>query len=181
VREQNRVAQWVKSQGGSVTYDWEQDQFTALLFGEGYFQEIEEVDLSGCGVDDISPLASLTNLKRADLRGNKVTDLSLVGGMTKLEWVNLDANRITDIAPLRSLSALRIISAADNHISDITPLAGIKNLSGVFLANNQIRDVSPLRLHALVSVDLRNNPVDEKDLEQLRNAMSPESFFVTDD
>lgn len=72
-------------------------------------------------IDDIAPLAQLT----------QVLDLTLHG------------TRITDITPLAAATQLRDLSICDGPIEDLTPLAG-HHLRRLFVYRTRVRDLSPL-------------------------------------
>src|SRR5688500_17503999 len=71
-RRQKEAVEWVKKNGGIVKYDWEPRNLQRIvhvtrpgpkwlreLVGDHFFQSVEEVVLSGCGISDITPLSSL--------------------------------------------------------------------------------------------------------------------------
>jgi hypothetical protein len=70
---------------------------------------LEDLGLWGCrGVADFSPLAQLPGLKSLDLEDTNIEDLSPLAGLTELEtlWLRKCEN-VTDLAPLGALPSLR--------------------------------------------------------------------------
>ncbi len=131
---------------------------------------LRELRLTLNQIDDVGPLAELTNLKHLRelrLAGNKITDVSSLASLTGLHNLWLDYNQVSDITSLNELTNLRDLRLNNNQISNITPLASLKKLNRLWLSNNQISDVSPLaELTSLQALYLVRNPI--KNREPLR-------------
>ena len=104
-----------------------------------------------CDIDDLTPLASLKNLKHLSLTVQPRNNLP-------------DASEgIKPLAGLSSLETLRLSGSSD--IYDLTPLAGLKNLKHLYLDNCGIRDwgenaIAPLAgLTNLETLHLNNNTI----------------------
>jgi len=123
-------------------------------------------------INDLTPLASLTNLEMLSFSGNKISDLRPLAGLTNLKYLDLQQNQITDLSPLSNLTNLESLNLYNNKISDLSPLAGLTNLRELKLANfsgtfpggmvvfydnsNEISDLTPLTgLLNLTLLDLR--------------------------
>ncbi|MCL2373598.1 MAG: leucine-rich repeat domain-containing protein, partial [Defluviitaleaceae bacterium] len=76
-------------------------------------------------IDDLSPVAVLTNLTWLSIWDARLTDITPIAGMSGLTHLDLPFSRITDISPLAGLTNLQSLHLSDNRISDITPLAGL--------------------------------------------------------
>ncbi|HPR31724.1 MAG TPA: sugar-binding protein, partial [Prolixibacteraceae bacterium] len=117
---------------------------------------------------DISVLSGLTNLVFIDLVGNNILDLSPLASLTKLESLWLHDNQINDLSPLSALNNLQTIHLASNQISDLSPLTGLINLRSISLASNQIENISPLSsLTFLTDLMFENNRLENDDLPML--------------
>ena len=69
--------------------------------------QLKELDLHGNHqIVDISPLATLVQLKYLDLRFNSITDITPLGSLTKLETLRLTNNHILDFSPVENLPLL---------------------------------------------------------------------------
>lgn len=105
-----------------------------------YFLEMGLQDIS-----DISPLASLTKLKRLGLDQNhKISDITPLAGLTELEWLNLNSNLITDILPLKNLVKLQYLNLQYNSIHGISALANLRELKELWMADASLNDLSVL-------------------------------------
>ena len=119
------------------------------LVGLEHFISAERLDLHDNNIEDLSPLAGLTNLQEIRLDHNQISDVSPLATLTELWRLYLNDNEIVDIGPLASLTKLRRLFLGENQIVDIGPLGSLKNLRGLYLSGNQI--------HVLASLDsLRN-------------------------
>ncbi len=65
---------------------------------------LEELDLSGTEVEDVSSLATLTTLKKLDISNTPVEDISALSSLTNLEELDLRGTQVSDIPD--ELSAL---------------------------------------------------------------------------
>jgi len=116
------------------------------LSGLEYATNLEELNVWGNRVSDISPLAGLTKLKKLDLGSNVyVSDISALASLTDLEDLKLYMNDISDISPLAGLTKLKTLLLANNvNISDISALSSLNNLEYLQLGGNDISDISAL-------------------------------------
>ena len=75
----------------------------------GVLSGLERLSLAGCGVEDISALASLSGLNWLDLSGNSITDLSPLKDLSGLRYLNLSGSRIADWSPVEGRDGLTLI------------------------------------------------------------------------
>ena len=102
------------------------------------------LNLSQNNITDLSPLAALTNLTWLDIGGNNFSNISSVSGLINLTALRLWRNNIEDISPVADLTHLTELNLNHNNISNISPVAGLTNLTFLRLDNNNITDISPL-------------------------------------
>ncbi|NRA66523.1 MAG: leucine-rich repeat domain-containing protein [Pseudobacteriovorax sp.] len=146
---------------------------------DAYLAEQEELDLQANPADpsvprltDVSPLASLINLKRLNLNYNAITDVEPISYLVNLNGLRIQGNGIEDISSLSFLQNLVTLDAAVNKISDISAVSQLTNVTGFVLNHNNISDVSPLSglpfLQGLAMKDnLITNPAALASLPQL--------------
>jgi len=143
--------------------------------------KVRELDLSGKGLSDLSPLAGLTGVKSLYLNDNPLSDLAPLSGLTGLltlslnrcqivnlrplrnldglVYLNLDNNQISDLTPVVGLKKLEILGLSGNEVTDLTSLVGLDNLYHLELVGNRITNLSPLaKLTKLKYLSLDNNP-----------------------
>ena len=119
-------------------------------------------------ISDVSPIASLTNLKALGLGANQIIDISPLQSLTNLTVLNLPSNQISDIRPLQTLTNLTSLDLASNRITDISALKSLTKLTSLDLSVNQIHDTSPLKsLTNLTEVNLQSNPVSSRACRQI--------------
>lgn len=115
--------------------------------GLQYFTALEELDLYGNRISDISPLSSLTSLKKLNLGKNYNM---LTAGSSNGKGL--------DLTPIKGLYLLRELDLSDNMITDIECLRSLTQLESLILKNNRISDISALKeCQALVFVDVSDN------------------------
>lgn len=105
---------------------------------------LEYLGLTGCQINDLSPLSGLTTLRFLYLNHNQIDTFSPLASLTSLIVLGLSKNQISDLTPLASLTRLIVLDLSENQISDLTPLSGLTNLRSLSLFHNQIKSISPL-------------------------------------
>ena len=68
-----------------------------------------KLDLSGCQITNLKPLAAFTTLERLNLSGVPATDLTPVGRLTGLEELNVDGMPVAIVRPLAGLTKLKTL------------------------------------------------------------------------
>jgi Leucine Rich repeats (2 copies)/Leucine rich repeat len=106
---------------------------------------LEELDLWGNAITDITQLARLTSLNRLVIGKNSITDVGALAGLTTLTVLQIRENEIADISALVGLTQLIDLDISYNNISDITPLSGMTRLTTLRVYNNPITDIGAMR------------------------------------
>jgi hypothetical protein len=103
---------------------------------------------------DVAALASIL----APVRGLRdltieapVDDIGPLARLTQVANLTLDGTRVTDISPLATATHLRDLSICDGPLENLTPLAGLR-LQRLFVYRTQVRDLSPLAGMATLQV-----------------------------
>ncbi len=114
------------------------------------------------GIEDISALGELTNIRFLYLNRNQISDISALGNLTNMENLILDENRISDISPLKNMRHLYQLMLADNQIEDISGLEDMTKLTRLGLEKNRIQNISALgNLQKLTFLNLEDNQIND--------------------
>lgn len=119
---------------------------TRVEFPSHYLEDIDEIELSQSGIDDLEGVQFCIHTLSLDLSGNSIEDISLLWGLTQLKEINLSDNKISDIDTLSNLKNLKTLDFSNNPIDDIDPLQDLNrleyvNLTGCKIAQKQIKDL----------------------------------------
>ncbi|MDO4973852.1 MAG: leucine-rich repeat domain-containing protein [Eubacteriales bacterium] len=140
----------------------EEDVSDISLGGLTFRSDVEELDLSGRGVRDISVLAACKELRRLDLSGNEISDLQGLMNLPHLSQLNIASNQIGDLRPLMGIETLRRLNAAENVLTDTAAFSAMTALQELDLSGNPLSDYSGLRhltnLTMLTKLVLDENP-----------------------
>ena len=90
------------------------------------FFAINELDISGNNISNLTPLATLNNLKILYVIGGEVSSLNDITALNSLplQQLYIPGNNISDIGVVASLFQLQILDVEDNNIADVSSLAG---------------------------------------------------------
>jgi len=80
--------------------------------------DIEFLDASSLGIDDLSGIENLTGLVDLDLSDNKINDIGELNGLVKLINLDLSKNKIEDVIGLKGLVNLVELNLENNKISE---------------------------------------------------------------
>ena len=112
-------------------------------------------------ISDLTPLASLVNLRTLTLNQNRIEDISPLADLVEMMELDIHHNLIHDISAVSRMTRLRMLAIRENPIRDISPLAGIVNIRTLILSCTEVRDISPLlSMRSLEHLDLRECPLD---------------------
>ena len=109
------------------------------------FTGMKDLFLGPGDLDDLTPLASLTQLVTLRASINKVSDITPLAKMTKMDRLDLGRTGVHDIAPLANMTALTELQLDDTQVTDLTPLATCKLLEKLSIRNTPVVDISPLK------------------------------------
>lgn len=137
---------------------------------------IEELEINGTELKDVSPIEQLTNLKILDISENQIEFLPKnMGNLQKLEELYLYGNKIDDILPLETLTNLSNLALNYNNVKDILPIKNMSKLARFNASNNNIADISVIEnLSNLISFVAHVNnitklPANFSDLKKLNS------------
>lgn len=82
------------------------------------FTNLENLDLSGSTITDISQLKSLYNLKSLNISDTKITDINILENNTELKELNIENTKIKSLLALHNLNNLSFIMAENTELSN---------------------------------------------------------------
>ena len=119
-----------------------------------YFTALEELDLYGNKICDLSPLSSLTGLKKLNISGNYSALLDKTGGtgmslrplssLIMLQSLEAESNGIIDLTPLASLINMEYLNVRTNSVLSLNGLEQMTKLKELQAGQNKITDASVL-------------------------------------
>lgn len=151
------------------------------LGGKTFKSDVTELDLSDCGISDISLLSACTELKTLDLSGNSITDISTLVDLSKLTQLDLSDNAVSDISPLMSLTKLEYLNLSGNGIRSVTALRNLTALKELNLSGSSPASFAPLSgLTSLKTLYLDGTGLANSDLPELYGLKNLKSLSVRD-
>lgn len=128
---------------------------TRTEFPSHYLEDIDEIELSQSGIDDLDGVQYCIHAISLDLSGNQIEDISGLWGLSLLEEINLSDNRIADIDTLSNLKNIRTLYLSNNLIHDISPLLTLEKLDYVELSGTrvpaaQVKELTDLGVNVVI-------------------------------
>lgn len=122
---------------------------TSVDFPPYYFEDIEEIEMSQSGIDDLQGVQYCIHAKELDLSGNSISDISLLWGLSSLEKVDLSDNRISVIDTLSNLQNVNTLNLSYNPLNDISALLQLSNLEYIELTATKVNRAGIMALEEL--------------------------------
>ena len=125
-------------------------------------ERLEELNVPGRGIQNLTGLQFATNLKWLYFQGNKISDISPLAGLIDLHRLHLNENPVSDISLLRKFKNLTNLTIARIAISDLSQVAELISLEYLEFSNDSISDISPLtKLINLKRILTWGNPISD--------------------
>lgn len=121
---------------------------------------LEELNLSSCGLTDISPLAALSDLETLDLSSNQIEDLAPLSGMVSLQHLDISENRINSLSILTAIPGIIYFDGHGNRFGNLGAFSSNTVLEYLNVANCGVSDLSPLENNSsLKELHAENNAI----------------------
>ncbi|XP_078393999.1 leucine-rich repeat-containing protein 23-like [Cetorhinus maximus] len=116
------------------------------------------VDLKDHGLTDINAIRPFIHLRYVDVSANYLQDISPLANLSQLLWLCADENYLTS-ARIEEMPFLQVLSLAKNRVKDMEgidhPLLEKLNLSGNYIS--EMSGLDPYKLTQLHTLELRGN------------------------
>jgi internalin A len=131
------------------------------------FTGMKDLFLGPGDLDNLAPLATLTQLITLRASINKVRDITPLTKMTQMDRLDLGRTSVQDVGPLANMTALTELQLDDTMVTDLTPLASCKNLERLSIRNTPVVDISALKnLKKLKYLYIEGSPVADTSVVQ---------------
>ncbi len=131
------------------------------------------LNLSNKGLEDISPLASLLQMRSLWLDNNHIHDINAIGSLKNLVFLSLNHNSISDTHILYEMTGLKWLFLNSNQIENVGFAEDLKNLKFLALKNNNISNPNPLfAASPSTYIVVNNNPFLKKMCSLKKNNLS---------
>lgn len=142
-----------------------------LILKEENILLVENLNLAGCEISNISGLQKFTNLKVLNLANNSVSNVDVLKNSSlkdTLEALNLnnnklDSNQIRELSVISNLKELYIsgMGFSSNNNDNIEFLNGFTDLTYLDISNNEFNDISSLSLTNLKYLNISSNEIND--------------------
>jgi Leucine-rich repeat (LRR) protein len=152
---------------------------TESLKAIGACSSLEVLILANCGLTNVAPLETLTNLRVLDLSENAISTISPLTAIAGLDELYLEHNALTRLPNLNGFQALRVLDLSYNALDYVGGVSSCTTIQRLNLSHNRLSSVMPLSaLKELIWLDASNNSV--TDVSALAPCTKLEGFLMTD-
>ena len=124
------------------------------------FKNLVELDLSFNTVQSLEPLTQLKKLKRLTLNNVSASDFTFLSQLSQLCELSVRQCAITDLTPFSSAVSLQTLDISGNAVSDLSPISALSQLINLYADSNAISDLSPIsNLSSLETLSLHGNDI----------------------
>lgn len=123
---------------------------------------------------DLKPLVDVPNILRIDLDFTNVDDLSFIASQTELHWLDLEQTKVgdEDLKHLEKMAKMSILVLSGTHVTDegLASVSGMSRLKHLRLNDTDITDNSLVHLEKLIQLrelELVNTRVTQSGVERL--------------
>ena len=136
-------------------------------------QQLQTLELTDCGISNISTLSALHDLRNLDLSNNAIRDISPLRNLTALTHLRLSNNALISIEDLEQLTALQVLDISYNSIVSTLPLAKMTSLLELDLSSNALWDLEGIDSLALLEkLNASNNSLTQLDVLENCSALT---------
>jgi len=142
-----------------------------FLSGIEYLKRLEELDLWGTKVVDISPIAKLLFLKKLSLWGTNIFDISSLHYLNSLNYLYLQETKVRDVTVLKRLKNLKYLNLASTPLLNTDALEYLENLEFLNLEDVKLKKINFIKgMKNLIFLDLSNTEIEDiSNLKYLKN------------
>lgn len=117
-----------------------------------HLESIAELNLSGMGLTDITPITLLSNLRSLDVSGNSIVDIAGIDRLQQLTSLLLANNSVQDIRAVGRLPTLDTFDVSNNPVSinDYLSACLVREHEGM-LSAEQLTEINALFEHSAQS------------------------------
>lgn len=108
----------------------------------GAIENLQELNLSNCGLSTLSGLENAINLTTLDLSNNSIRNLSPLNPLYHLEELDLSHNAVTGLNELSNLSQLTKLDISYNSVHSISPISSCTRLTWFDASYNTLTEVN---------------------------------------
>ena len=125
--------------------------YSVFVEGHPVRTDATELDLSGCGISDLSGLGNVGGLEKLDLSQNSISNIYIfqhTNSRFGLKVLDLSGNRIEDLTPISTLMSIEILDLSGNRINSVQPLMHLSTLQELYLHGNLLTEEQVNELQA---------------------------------
>ncbi len=131
---------------------------------------LEQLDFSLSNVSDLTPIKDLKNLRSLIFWETNVEDLSSISSLSLLENLHVASN-VNDLSPIKNLYQLREVNLTYSMVTDLSPLKNLNKLETINLAETFVSRLEPLSniVNLKTLIFFGSKVVDIKPISGLKN------------
>lgn len=141
--------------------------------------QVEDLDLTGNKINDLSAIAVFKKLRRLNLYHAPITSLLYVEDLLNLKELNLSGTLITDFEPLNNFVKLKELELSFTSVVDLNCIRKLTNLEKLDLLDTKVHDLAPIaKFKKMKNLNLAMSAV--QDLTPISGMVEMEEFSIVE-
>jgi len=150
------------------------------LNGIQCFPYLNQLELEGKGIKDISPLIDLKRIETLIINNTRIFDLEPLTNMTKLKNLTItNTKTLESLSGIENFKRLEYVDLSNNGLIDVKQLGSLNRLTEIVLNNNKISDITELKsLPQLKKLHVEQNKIDFNKTSEFEGFKSLQELYI---
>ena len=123
---------------------------------------LQRLNISGTQVSDLTPIRNLTELQEVDASRSAITDIAVLKYASKITKLNIEGTNVSDLSVVKKMPDLQMLKARATKVSDLAGLIDLTSLTNVDVSKTQISSLTSFQnLTAMQILDVSATAVSD--------------------
>jgi hypothetical protein len=106
---------------------------------------LQKLNISGTSISDLTAIRNLTELREVDASRSSVADINVLKYASKITNLNIEGTTINDLSVVKKMPGLQVLNAHGTKVSDLTGIIDLTALTNVDVSKTQISSLVPFQ------------------------------------
>jgi Leucine-rich repeat (LRR) protein len=123
---------------------------------------LQKLNISATSVSDLTPIRNLTELQEVDASRSAITDIAVLKYASKIINLNIEGTTVSDLSVVKKMPGLQVLNARGTKVNDLTSIADLTGLTHVDVSRTPVSSLAPFQnLTAMQTLDISVTPISD--------------------